>query len=46
MSTKTIGVGASEIVPANASRKSLAIQNEDGTDSVYEKGKAGQLLLW
>ncbi len=43
MATKTIGA-ASEIIPANSNRRSLAIQNEDGTDSVYIKREAGESL--
>lgn len=43
MSTKTIGAAA-EVVPANANRRSLAILNEDGTDSVYIKREAGEAL--
>lgn len=37
MATRTVSTGAAELIPANASRISLAIQNEDGTDSVYIK---------
>ncbi len=44
MATKTTSTGASEIVPSNSSRKSLAIQNEDGTDSVFIKREAGEAL--
>lgn len=43
MATKTIGA-ASEIIPANPNRRSLAIQNEDGTDSVFIKREAGESL--
>lgn len=37
MASRTISNVASELVPANASRKSLVIQNEDSTDTVYLK---------
>lgn len=37
MATRTVGNTAVEIIPANANRRSLAIQNEDTTDSVYIK---------
>lgn len=37
MATKTVSTAASEVIPRNTSRKSLAIQNEDTTDSVYIK---------
>jgi hypothetical protein len=42
--TKTLSTGASEIIAANASRKSLTIQNEDTTNSVYIKREMGELL--
>ena len=37
MATRTVPNSAVEIIPANESRRSLAIQNEDTTDSVYIK---------
>lgn len=37
MPTKTVGNQAVELLPANASRKSLAFQNEDSTDTIYIK---------
>lgn len=37
MATKTVSTVASEVIPRNTSRKSLAIQNEDTTDSIYIK---------
>ena len=44
MASRAISNAASEGCPANASRKSLTIQNEDSTDSVFVKREAGQLL--
>ncbi len=44
MATKTIANSATIIVPANASRKSLALLNEDTTDSVYIKREEGESL--
>ncbi len=37
MSSKTVGTGAVEVFPRNTSRKSLALQNEDTTDTIYVK---------
>lgn len=37
MPSKTISNSAEELIPRNASRKSLSIQNEDSTDTVYIK---------
>lgn len=37
MASKTIGISATELIPSNTYRKSLIIQNEDTTDSVYIK---------
>ena len=37
MSTKLISTSAEELFPRNSVRKSLIIQNEDGTDSAYIK---------
>lgn len=37
MSTRTVSNSASEIIPANTSRISLVIINEDSTDSVFIK---------
>lgn len=37
MASRTVSNVASELIPANASRKSLVIQNEDSTDSVFLK---------
>lgn len=43
MSTKTTSTVASELIPSNGNRKSLAILNEDSTDSVYIKRERGEL---
>lgn len=37
MASRTISNVASELIPGNASRKSLVIQNEDSTDTVFIK---------
>lgn len=37
MASKTLSTAATEILPSNASRKSLVILNEDSTDSVFIK---------
>lgn len=37
MASFTISTAASEACPSNVSRKSLVIQNEDQTDSIYLK---------
>ncbi len=42
MPSVTISGTASEIIPANANRKSLVIQNQDTTDSVFIKREFGQ----
>lgn len=42
--TKLTSIAASELIPANANRRSLAIQNEDNTDSIYLKREAGESL--
>lgn len=42
--TKLTSNVATELIPSNASRKSLIIQNEDTTDSMYIKRETGELL--
>jgi len=37
MPSKLMGVAASEILPANSTRKSIVFQNEDSADSIYIK---------
>lgn len=37
MPTKTASTGAAELMPRNSVRKSIAIENEDSTDSVFIK---------
>lgn len=37
MSSKLTSITAEEIIPRNGYRKSLIIQNQDGTDSVFIK---------
>lgn len=44
MSTRTVANTASELVPNNASRKSIQILNEDGTDSVFIKREENNAL--
>lgn len=44
MASKTVSTAASELIPANTSRKSLAILNEDTTDSIYIMRERGELL--
>lgn len=44
MSTRTITTGAVEIMPRNTYRKSLVIQNEDSTDTVFVKREHGEGL--
>lgn len=42
--TKTTSTQAETLLPGNAYRKSFAIQNEDGTDSVYIKREKNETL--
>jgi hypothetical protein len=44
MATKATSTAASEIVPRNTYRKSLAIINEDTTDSLYVKREGAETL--
>lgn len=44
MTSRTASTAAAELIPANTVRKSLAIQNEDSTDSVWIMREAGQDL--
>lgn len=44
MPTRTVATSASEIIPSNSSRKSLAILNEDTTDSVFIKREGNDAL--
>lgn len=43
MASRTVSNVASELIPANASRKSLVIQNEDSTDSVFLKRERSEV---
>lgn len=46
MASKQIPTAAVELIPNNASRKSLSIQNQDATDSIYlKKEENGQLSV-
>jgi len=46
MSTKLAAVGAAELVPQNASRKSFVFQNEDTADTIYvKKERPGNLSV-
>lgn len=44
MSSFTVPNTAVVLLPRNVSRKSLSIQNEDGTDIVYVKREEGEAL--
>lgn len=44
MSSKVLTTAASEILPRNTYRKSLVIQNEDTTETVYVKREHGEGL--
>ncbi len=44
MATKTTSTQASELIPRNPARKSLAILNEDGTDSLWIEREEGEAL--
>lgn len=45
MSSRTLSITAVEILPANNYRKSLVIQNEDTTDSVFIARERGEAIL-
>lgn len=42
MSSRTVSNVASELIPRNSSRKSLIIQNEDGSNIVYVKNERSE----
>jgi len=42
--TKTTSISAETLVPRNTGRKSLSIQNQDTTDSVYLRMEEGEVL--
>ncbi len=44
MASKLASTSASELIPSNASRKSIAILNEDTTDTIFVKMEMGELL--